>query len=305
MASVNQYDISAILHSEIAGNVRFGHGQIDSLGDVQRYLNLLHVERSSAKLNRAARANADLVAKAFRAVRNARDDRGSLDLYVADPARNAEFLAKCRELGVSESPYVINKTLFGIRKSGRLKGLHSKRTSINYEEFAFASEFAATELRYETGATIDDILCEPSLALRFDAIARRLAPGHSSFEYRWAMLSIRKLQHRRAVCVPPLTTTFSLVSDPIDSVPNTLGVYLISERTRPLYARATEHLRHGIDLHRQPQCLEALSGEFWQPEPKTFTVSYATLPEKKLLRPVEHRLIEEEKPIFNILRSAA
>lgn len=309
MATINQFEISAILNSEIIGQVRFGHGQIGSLGDAQRYLNLLHVEKSPARLHQGARANTKLVEKAFHAVRNARKDRGSPDLYVADPVRNAEFLAECRKLGVIESPYVINKTLFYMRKTNLLKGLNSKRTSIDYEECAFASEFAATELRYETGSAIDDILCEPSLALRFDAIARRLAPGHSSFEYRWAGLSIRKSgrhgELKHGYQMPPLTATFRLVSDPIDSVPDAFGVYLLSEGTKPLYARAMEHLRHGIELHRRPETLEALSSEFWQPEPERFIVSYAILPEKKLLRPVEHQLIEEKKPIFNIPRRAA
>jgi hypothetical protein len=48
-----------------------------------------------------------------------------------------------------------------------------------------------------------------------------------------------------------------------------------------------------------------LRSEFWQPEPKSFVVSFATLANSKLLLPVEHRLIEESKPLFNVGRKAA
>lgn len=103
----------------------------------------------------------------------------------------------------------------------------------------------------------------------------------------------------------PRLAEFNLVADAIQKIPDTLGVYLLSDNTKPLYVRATEHLRHGIELHRRPQTLAAMASEFWQPEPKMFVVSYAALPERKLLRPVEQRLINESKPIFNVPRHAA
>ena len=104
--------------------------------------------------------------------------------------------------------------------------------------------------------------------------------------------------------MPRLSSELNLVADSIQQVPDTCGVYLLSERSKPLYARPTEHLRQGIELHKRPQTLAAMKSELWQPEPKTFVVSYATISEKKLLRPVEHRLIEESKPIFNVPRAA-
>jgi site-specific DNA-methyltransferase (adenine-specific) len=309
MNTVNQFEISAILHSEIVGKAKIGHGQIGSLGGAQQYLNLVHVEKSPALRYGRRRADETLIEKAFHAVRNVRGDHGSPDLYVADPERNAEFIAKCRELGLAESAYTINKTLFYMRKNSRLKNLDSKRTSIDYDEYAFASEFAATELKYEIGVTIDDIICDPDLAARFDSIAQRVTSGFSSLEYRWAILSIRKsgrqAEWKPGYKMPRMTAEFNLIADAIQKIPDTFGVYLLSEKTKPLYVRATEHLRHEIELHRRPDTLAAISSDYWQPEPKAFVVSYATLSDKKLLRPVEHRLIEESRPIFNVPRKAA
>src|ERR1700733_338711 len=160
MSKLNHFAISAILHSEIVGPMRVGHGQIASLPDPQRYFDNLSSGLPSSKNLQDEAVDDDLVAKAFFAVRT---NRGSTDLYVADPERNAAFLAKCREIGMKASDYAINKRLFNARKNRRLTNLNSARTKKENvtSEIAFASEFAATELRYTTGSSIDDILCNP------------------------------------------------------------------------------------------------------------------------------------------------
>jgi hypothetical protein len=310
MSDINHFGISSILNSEIVGRAKFGHGQIASLGDAQRFFDLLDAEESPSIVHQNESVDVEAVVRAFHAVRNARGDRGSPDLYVADPDRNALFLAKCRKIGIQESDYAINKTLFYARKNNYLPGLQSARTSIDYEEFAFASEFAATELRYKTGATIDDILCEPGLASQFDSIARKLAPGFSSFEYRWAILSIRKAgRHEKlpsSFQMPEFTGRFRLVIDALEQIPETSGVYLLYEKQKLLYVRSTEHLRHGVELHRNPQLLGAMAEKLWKPNPEDFIVSYTVLLLKKtLLQALEKKIVEEIKPIFNVPRSAA
>src|SRR5688572_24067608 len=40
--------------------------------------------------------------------------------------------------------------------------------------------------------SLDTVICDPLLAAAFDSFAARLAPGFSSFEYRWAALGLRK-----------------------------------------------------------------------------------------------------------------
>lgn len=308
MVAINQFELSSIFNSEIVGKARFSHGQLGIPGDVQKYLHLLRVAKAPSERHPSERADMAVVGKAFFDVRNRRNDQGSPDLYIADPVRNDEFIEKCRELGVEESAYIVNKTLLFMRKNNHLKGLHSRKTSIGYEDFAFACEFAATEIRCETTATIDDLLCDPDLATRFDSIARRVAPGYSSFQYRWAILSIRKsgrhAEWKPEYIMPHRQARLRLGYDPLESVPDTLGVYTLFERDSPLYTRATEHLRHGIGIHLRPQTLAGMQSELWQPQPGSLVISYATLPEKKLLRPVEHRLIKEEKPIFNVPRAA-
>jgi hypothetical protein len=310
MSDINHFAISSILNSEIVGRSQFGHGQIGSRGDAQRYFDFLGFTESPAVLHRNEEVDAEKVIEAFHAVRNARGDRGSPDLYVADPERNAVFIAKCRELGLRCSDYLLNKTLMNARRNRRLQGLKSVRTTFPYEDYAFACEFAATELRYKTGASIDDIICDPALASWFDDLARRLAPGATPFRYRWCILSIRKagrgVKWKPEYRMPEFTGRFRLVKDSLEQVPGDSGIYLLFEsgKRKPLYARSTKHLRHAVELHRTPQLVSVILDKFWRPNLDSFLVSYAVLPASPMLKAVEKKVIEERKPVFNVPRAA-
>jgi hypothetical protein len=306
MASPDTFTISSIFGAEIVGPFKPGHGQIGSLRDVQKAIDASAATEPPAALHKHEKADIQSVKRVFLEIREARGDRGSPDLYVADPDRNAAFLAKCRAAGLEASPYVLNKSLMSARKNGMLPDLKSLKTSIDYDEFAFAVEFAARDLDYRRGASIDDIICDPGLSAEFEGIARRIAPGHTLFEYRWAILSIRKAgrhPNKTDVRVPDLTEHIRLLKDPIERVPETSGVYLLYEKARPLYAKGTEDLRHGIELHRQPQAIEAFREKFWKPDLDNLVMWFAQLPSKGLWV-VERKIIEVNKPIFNIERAA-
>jgi len=125
------------------------------------------------------------------------------------------------------------------------------------------------------------------------------------------ILSIRKAGRRAEwkdeYEMPEFKDRFLLLKDPLEELPEGMGVYLLSEngKQKPLYARSTEHLRHAVELHRNPRLMSVIIDKLWMPKPESFLVFYATLPEEILLKPVEKRLIEERKPIFNVPRAAA
>lgn len=307
MPNLNHYAIGSLLGAQLVGEFEIGHGQIESLGDAQAFLD--RRRRFEVFHPRTAMTDRSHVIEAFLKVRDARGDKGSSDLYIADPVRNAEFIQVCRGLGVTESEYVINKSLMAARKAGQLKGLKSKATSVDYSEFAFACEFAATELRYETGASVDDIICHPMLSDRFDAAVRSLSPGHSAFEYRWALLSIRKSGRnswKEGFATPVLDKKFGLIRDDIREMPASPGVYLLfDEGSRPLYASHTRSLRQAVAIHRKPAILEAVNRNFWQPNIEQFVFKYTEVEDPKVLRPFEQKVVIDERPIFNIPRDAA
>ena len=61
------------------------------------------------------------------------------------------------------------------------------------DDYSFASEVALHQLSVELDVTLDGILCDPELAALLDKIAGQFSHGdHSSFEYRWAALTLRK-----------------------------------------------------------------------------------------------------------------
>jgi site-specific DNA-methyltransferase (adenine-specific) len=270
-----------------------------------------NIAESPADIHGDEHVDKEKVRRAFLAIRNARGDNGSPDLYIADPKRNALFIAKCRQLGLKASEYVLNKTLLNARKNKLLTGLESVRTSIDYEDIAFACEFAATELKYKIGVSIDDIVCDPGIAEQYDSIAAKLSPGHEPFCYRWAILSIRKASGRRvdwkrSYKMPTFERTFRLISDSLSQLPGEGGAYILYENAgnRALYARATKQLRHAVDLHRQSNFLDAIYDKFWQPKLDDFVITFAEIPEKGMLKPIERKIIEDRRPLFNVPRAA-
>lgn len=310
MNRINPYAVSAILGSEIVGTVKAGHGQISSVADAQWFFDRRVNQHSETAERPSRQFDADSLRTAFYAARAEFGDNWSTDRYVADPERNAVFLAQCRKLGMKASDYDLNKALYNARKNKLLPGLNSDRTHFDYGEYAFASEFAATELRYKAGASIDEVLCNPTLAAKFDAIARRIRPGFTSLEYRWAILSIRKSgRHHKLEAsfkMPRFTKGFKLVRDPIEDIPDQSGVYLLYEKHKLLYARSTDKLRHGVELHREASAVAAVADKLWTPDVDNFVVDFAAIVRpSSVLQAIERRLVEERHPIFNIPRSAA
>jgi len=301
MSKLNHFAIARILDSEISGAVSPGHGQFGSLQVVEDVFDIRQKPVARDEVHFGDSVDMNMVIQAFH---DARDDRKSPDFYLAEPDRNSRFIQRCRELGIEASEYAINKTLLNARKANRLKGLDSERTMLNHDDYAFASEFAATEIRYRTGASVDDIICDPDLRTEFDHLASSMAPGHSPLEYRWALLSIRKAGKQTKwdaeFEMPVLSIPTPLFSDAVEDVPPDLGVYLLLEKQRPLYARGVRDVHHGVELHRCEGFLTPLLKRLWRPSPDDLLFSYATLPKRNLVRPAEQKLIREKRPLFNI-----
>jgi hypothetical protein len=115
----------------------------------------------------------------------------SPDIFVADPDLNLIFIDACRASGLTESPFILNKQLLNLRKAGDLRELKSSRKIIrDQDEFRFASEMAARFLERKYNTTLDEIICDPEKVCEFDELAKKIAPGFTSFQYRWAALGL-------------------------------------------------------------------------------------------------------------------
>lgn len=154
------------------------------------------VARANISLGQVAVANGELmtaVAEAFMASHQGY----SADRVIADPALNEPFLENCRRLGLPGSERDWNHLLLNVRKRGGLSSIDtSRRTTVRramMEPFVFASEIAWRRVAKDNSdCSLDEILCDPTMATRFEDLAAQIAPGRSAFEYRWAALAVRK-----------------------------------------------------------------------------------------------------------------
>jgi len=184
-------------------------------------------------------------------------DGFSADRVVADPDLDAAFVERCRALGLVGEPRTWNTLLFRLRKQGRLAELPTReRTGLSWQDcdsYLFASEIALeTMLDGDEADTLDEILCDPQLAGRFDELAARFAPGHKPLEYRLAALKLRKqaklARSRGAVLVPPVRLGRETPLKDLDlgKLPAEGGVYLVTGGKSRLYAGETLNLRERL-----------------------------------------------------------
>jgi site-specific DNA-methyltransferase (adenine-specific) len=211
-------------------------------------------------------------------------DGFSVDRIVADPQLNALFEAACRKRGLPGDIHWWNRNLFAMRKAGKLSGLDfSKRTEFTWEHcdpFIHASELAWRRLIDGGAASLDEILCDPETAAKFDRIACGFVPGYSSLEYRWGALKLRKECHRarqraRALSTRnihlPLPEPIPVRDAAASQTAEFPGVYLLASANspQPLY------IGQSINLgRRMRELLHQKVGSTWQHYGDELLVSY-------------------------------
>src|SRR5882724_5329029 len=101
----------------------------------------------------------------------------SPDRVVADPDLNRAYLTECERLELGSDAAKLNRSLLNLRKRGGLRGVDSQRTILkDQSEYRFAAEIAVRFLERKNEVTLDQIICDPSLAEQFDQIAKTIAP---------------------------------------------------------------------------------------------------------------------------------
>jgi predicted GIY-YIG superfamily endonuclease len=250
----------------------------------------------------------ELIIQAFLAVR----EGGSTDAIIADPERNRKFIAACRLRGATSEASEINQILYNLRKQRALEEYPATRRILckNQEEYQFASEIAARYLERRENTTLDRIICNPSLAVELDQLAAQLAPGHSSFEYRFAALSLRKQRRLRPEIVARVIKTVQAVSHRVsdikaDQIPRKQGIYLFFfKKEGTLYLGEAKNLRDRIRKHLEHSDRKELARWLWDHGTGDLYVEIHVLPDETTTRErkaLELELIRSRKPKFNIL----
>jgi site-specific DNA-methyltransferase (adenine-specific) len=247
----------------------------------------------------------DAIMSAFLAVR----ERKSADAVITDPQLNEDFINECRQLGLKEPATLLNLALLNLRKSGDLAGIKSDRTIIpNQAEFRFASEVAVRFLELREKTSLDRILCNPALAREFDQHAQEIAPGYSSFSYRWAALSLRKARALRPELIARVVPIEGIKREKITdldvaTLPRRQGVYLFYDQQGLLYVGECRNLRKRIAKHLEHSDNKGLAHWLWVHGAKDLHLEYQVLQEdtsSRVRKALEAHLIASRKPKFNI-----
>jgi len=219
---------------------------------------------ANASLGRIAGANGEFstaIAQAFMASHQGY----SADRVLADPSLNDRFLENCQLRGFPGEAATWNHLLLNVRKHGGLASIDtSRRTAITRKEmdsFIFASEIAWRRVSQDHTCSLDEILCDPKLSSQFDRWAAEIAPGYSSFEYRWAALSIRKDASKGNNVLEQVDEAFARCVVPVSKLnrlPLSEGHYLITAGEVPFFVGFAGSLR-GCPLFNPNRLWSALA----------------------------------------------
>jgi hypothetical protein len=250
----------------------------------------------------------DLVLKAFLSTRAG----FSPDAVIADPTRDAGFLAACRACGAKATDSELNHCLYNLRKSGALEDHPTTRRIrvIDRDAYEFAAEIAARFLECRHNTTLDRIICDPSLVQEFDALAAELAPGFAPFDYRFAALGLRKAHRLRPELGRHLLPSvqvhaFRVAGLDVSQIPRSQGIYLFYYRNEGLlYVGEALNLRDRIRKHLDHSDRKDLARWLWERGSDELYVEIHVLPDGTTTskrKALELDLIRSRQPKFNIL----
>ena len=270
-------------------------------------LNQLALTKLSVPLQESTSLSPLLIIKAFSEVH----DGYASDRVICDPTLNSKFLRRCRALGLTDSDYELNHSLFDIRKTpakGKLPPTTKKTEFRDYDDYIFASEIAVRFLQRQDGASLDDVLCDPRLQHKFDELSGRIAPGIIPLKLRYGALNLRKT-HRlqpKDMSAPEydLVVVGPVERVNMDELPEFSGIYVYYADTRPIFAGETDKLRSRIDRHMQTSDHRGFPR--WLGGDISLQLRYAALPSvsrDERLRWLR-QFINKEKPLLNYQRVA-
>jgi len=253
----------------------------------------------------------DLTIEAFLAVRGS----WSVDKLVADPALNAAFVKRCRELGVGSTTYRLNRQLMRLRKSSALSGLGSERYTLDKavaEKINHASELALRYLTLTKAVSLDEILCSPDLRKEFDTFAALMSPGYAPLDYRWAALQVRKGGRHQKISPAFAGKLRFTDAKPVRNLrkkdmPLNGGLYLFLHESRPLFVNQADSLRGRLESHLEYTSSRGLPEWLWPWRKKSLKIAIAELPgaTKTVRDCLESDMVRGSRPVFNVPRGKA
>jgi hypothetical protein len=282
--------------------------------DGQHRTENIYVTMAQRKVKDQSRsAYANLLKKAYLSIY----EGYSIDRLIVEPRRNALFVHACWRLGIQANQAELNFMLLDARKSGQIGSVPGVQRYVvpreRVDQYLFASELALRSLQDEAyyvaqvDLSLDQILCDPRLAARFDEIASRLAPGFASEDYRWGALCIRKAQNRSVAS--SLNPQFELVGRTANIRPSRLpslaGYFWLQCEGADVYFGHTENLRTQVDRMLQIEGAGTRVIPEWLREGDFSRMELAIAPCPGLApsrrEPVKGAYVQSRQPILNVV----
>lgn len=316
MSEIDQYQISRIIGSTFRPVSRpsfSAFGVARTTGEM-----LATREKSPTTLTRDNARDAKIV-RAFAAVHQGY----ATDRLLADPHLSQLFLKEVRSLGLQEPTAAINRRLLRIRKATDLPVRLPKTTKTEKRDlhpYLIPAEIAYALLGYQYDVSFDDLLADPELLKQFDDLAIKIDPRGTIVDYRLAALHLRKNIRSRSDAErnevartsesevsQRWRTLGKLASLKRIDVPDSEGIFSLSEPNRYLFLTRFADLRSGIAQVQDGKLLSALGNRFWQPNVSGIDVRIITptVQKKPNLKVLEMKALDLYRPLYNLLPRAA
>lgn len=309
MAKLNQFAISRALGSTMSAGETPRFGRLGLLPLVAKACRPVVPAITPGHLD--DRYDQEIV-EAFTSVAKGK----SRDMLLADLNLARRFIRTVKKLGVDAPPALVNRRLLRLGKiGGRLPKTTDKNPQSTIDDRnVFAIEYGIVRIAHLYGATVDDILCEPSVGDEYQRIVESLAPGYSDLVHRLGALYLRKTRNLQSA-----KNNVAGVLDPeeierswidlgcvkeVDGKALTEvgpGILHLDEGNRSLYLSRTHSVSELASTFLAPHIWDAIGNHFWRPD--TDRIHIKVLPESGLRDRIaswELRLIQLWEPIFNI-----
>lgn len=185
----------------------------------------------------------------------------SIDKLIADPDATPRFIQECWKRGLRASPFELTWLLYNARKANKIGPIPAVERYVvsrsEMDQYLWATEIALRIVQDEAyfhqqrNMSLDRLLCHPVLAQEFESIARKLAPGFQSIDYRWAALCIRKSHDRKLQGTPAQDAEPQHLGSTdcvrASSIPDQPGLFWLSSGGTPLLVGQAENLRGQFD----------------------------------------------------------
>jgi DNA modification methylase len=247
---------------------------------------------------------ADLV-DAFKAV----SDSYSVERIVADPVLTAQFIDQCSERRIPGRPSEWCTSLLTLQQSGRSEILANRvAPTLEWEDadgWEFACEMAVRRMFDEGFRSVEQILCDPEAAFRYDHFCRQICPGCSSLLYRLVALKLRtavsEWQEEHAG-QPDLFADEGDVPVQEAEAAEAPAVYMVrAAKRQPAFVGFTFDMRSRIAATRL-----ALNGiTDWVANNGTWTIQWHQVPDANVGRAIQRSLVQLQSPRLNWLDSGA